>query len=305
MSKLNNMLNSWQRLEGARSFFPCAIREIYAVCGICWICEACGIREIRGIYAICGRVKKLFQVIVGVNVAFFVSLALCFMACTLELSDSSACFMAAYADENNTSDSAGSNQDSSKDSNQDSDKDSSQDSDKDSGNTEKEQILDLDDEANSVKENQLPDSSFIYDTSISSLAHADAYYNKMTVQVVGEAVGDVIADTNLNSKYCWVSLWDANETVSVFMLNENAKLIDTLGSHHRSGTKLQVKGKFHISCEEHDGISDLHAETVSVQSRGRETQEEFSPIDFLPGVLLLAVGGAMFAVFRHLRDRNL
>ena len=165
--------------------------------------------------------------------------------------------------------------------------------------------LNLDEEANSVKEDQLPDSSFIYDTSIASLARADSYYNKMTVQVVGEAVGDVIEDTNWGSENCWVSLWDANETVSVFMSDKNAQLIDTLGSHHRSGTKLQVRGEFHISCEDHDGISDLHAETVSVQSRGFEVQEDFSPVAFLPGVLLLVVGFALFFLFRYLRERNM
>ena len=165
--------------------------------------------------------------------------------------------------------------------------------------------LNLDEEANSVKEDQLPDSSFIYDTSIASLARADSYYNKMTVQVVGEAVGDVIEDTNWGSENCWVSLWDANETVSVFMSDKNAQLIDTLGSHHRSGTKLQVRGEFHISCEDHDGISDLHAETVSVQSRGFDVQEDFSPVAFLPGVLLLVVGFALFFLFRYLRERNM
>ena len=165
--------------------------------------------------------------------------------------------------------------------------------------------LNLDDEANSVKENQLPDSSFIYDTSISSLSHADSYYNKMTVQVVGEAVGDIIVDTNWGSNNCWVSLWDANETVSVFMTQKNAQVIDTLGSNHRSGTKLQVRGEFHVSCEEHDGISDLHAENVSVQSRGYETSEDFSPAAFLPGVFLLLVGLVLLIVFRHLRERNM
>ena len=45
---------------------------------------------------------------------------------------------------------------------------------------------------NAVNVTQLPDSSFIYDTSITDLSTADTYYDKQTVQVTGEVVGDRI-----------------------------------------------------------------------------------------------------------------
>ena len=45
---------------------------------------------------------------------------------------------------------------------------------------------------NAVNTQQLPDSSFIYDTSIVDLSGADAYYDNQTVQVTGEVIGDSI-----------------------------------------------------------------------------------------------------------------
>ena len=45
---------------------------------------------------------------------------------------------------------------------------------------------------NAVNTQQLPDSSFIYDTSIVDLSGAGAYYDNQTVQVTGEVIGDSI-----------------------------------------------------------------------------------------------------------------
>ena len=49
------------------------------------------------------------------------------------------------------------------------------------------------DPKNRVNPQQMPDSSFLYDTSIAELANADPYMNNQTVQVVGEAIGDILA----------------------------------------------------------------------------------------------------------------
>ena len=50
----------------------------------------------------------------------------------------------------------------------------------------------LSSEDNAVNQTQVPDSSFLYDTSIDELAEADSYFDGQTVQVVGEVVGDRI-----------------------------------------------------------------------------------------------------------------
>ena len=66
---------------------------------------------------------------------------------------------------------------------------------------------------------QLPDSSFIYDATISSLEKADSYMDAQTVQVVGEAVGDRVM-SEVTPAYCWITLEAVDGTyaeVAVFM----------------------------------------------------------------------------------------
>ena len=159
---------------------------------------------------------------------------------------------------------------------------------------------------NQVNPQQLPDSSFIYDSSIEDLSSADAYFDEQTVQVVGEAVGDNIS-AGIDGTQRWITLAaedDANATVSVLMSTESAERIDTFGRYGSTGTKLQVRGTFHLACVEHEGLTDLHAENVSVVEKGSVHPDEFSWRDFAPGIGLVAVGLALMFVFYRLRERQ-
>ena len=158
---------------------------------------------------------------------------------------------------------------------------------------------------NAVNPQQLPDSSFIYDTSIADLGSADAYFNDQTVQVTGEVVGDSLK-AGLDGRHRWITL--ASEggaaTISVYMTNESAAKIDTFGAYDTVGTTLQVQGTYHLVCAEHEGISDLHADIVTVVEPGRHIEDEFDPLAFVPGLLAVAVGLGMIGVFYWLRERQ-
>ena len=160
---------------------------------------------------------------------------------------------------------------------------------------------------NLVDPRQRPDSSFIYDTSIAALDGADSYYDNQTVQVVGEVVGDNIA-AGLAGRHRWITLAakekDSTATVSVYMTTEQAAKIDTYGKYGTTGTKLQVRGTFHLVCTEHEGLTDLHAEIVSVVQKGRHHGDEFDPNAFVPGAVAVAVGLALMGVFYYLRERQ-
>lgn len=157
---------------------------------------------------------------------------------------------------------------------------------------------------NAVDVTQLPDSSFIYDTSITDLSTADAYYDKQTVQVTGEVVGDRI-DAG-DDHHCWITLASASDasTVSVYMTNESASKIDLYGAYDRKGTTLQVRGTFQLACSTHDGVSDLHAQVVSVTEKGKATPDEFEFEAFIPGLVTIMIGLVMMAVFYLLRERQ-
>lgn len=157
---------------------------------------------------------------------------------------------------------------------------------------------------NAVNVTQLPDSSFIYDTSITDLSTADTYYDKQTVQVTGEVVGDRI--TAGDGRHCWLQLASPSDssTVSVYLTNESADKVDTYGAYGRKGTTLQVRGTFNLACPDHDGASDLHAQVVTVTEKGKATPDEFDINAFTPGMVAVMIGLAMMVVFYLLRERQ-
>ncbi len=160
---------------------------------------------------------------------------------------------------------------------------------------------------NKVNPQQLPDSSFIYDTPIEDLANADSYYEGQIVQVRGEVIGDRIWE-GPSHEYCWISLISIrdgqDETISVLMTPKQAKLIDTYGHYGARGTILQVKGVFHLVCKEHAGESDLHAIEVKVVEPGVVTPDVFDIKEFYPGIILVALGLGLTVMFWYLQERG-
>lgn len=159
---------------------------------------------------------------------------------------------------------------------------------------------------NRVNPQQLPDSSFIYDTLIADLATADSYLDGQTVQVTGEAVGDAIR-AEASGTHRWVTLQAADGSfaqITVFMTSDAAERVDTFGAYGKTGTTLQVRGTFNLACSEHEGLTDLHANHVSVVEKGSVSEDAFKMTDFVPGVVLVALGGLLMVAFYQLRERQ-
>ncbi len=157
---------------------------------------------------------------------------------------------------------------------------------------------------NLVNPQQMPDSSFIYDTTITDLEGAETYLDDQVVQVVGEAIGDRI-NAEMESGFCWIALQEqgtGSAVISVFMTRDNASVIDTYGRYGQVGTILQVRGIFHLSCPQHVGLTDLHAENVSVISRGVLVKQGFELNRFIPGIVLVVLGLISTLVFRWMRE---
>ena len=65
---------------------------------------------------------------------------------------------------------------------------------------------------------------------------------------------------------------------------------------------LQIRGIFYLSCPEHQGLTDLHADTVSVVEKGSVTEQVFDIGAFLPGLGLVVLGTIMILVFHRMRE---
>ncbi|MEC4294119.1 hypothetical protein [Adlercreutzia shanghongiae] len=159
-------------------------------------------------------------------------------------------------------------------------------------------------EDNLVNPQQKPDSSFIYDTAISALQEAESYLNNQTVQVTGEVVGDRIV-AEFDPGFYWIVLQGsdkAHSEIPVFMAGDFTELIDTYGAYGRKGTTLQVRGIFHLTCPQHEGLTDLHADAVTFVEKGSITERPFDIGTFMPGIVLVAVGFIMLIVFHRMRE---
>ena len=160
---------------------------------------------------------------------------------------------------------------------------------------------------NTVNARQTADNSFLYDTSIYELTVADASYQGNTVQVLGEVVGDSINAEEDPGKV-WITLesHEANDesSISVLVNKSTVALIDTYGGYNRTGTTLQVRGTFYLACPSHEGIMDIHAESVTLVAKGSETHEEFNLADFRFGAAFVVIGLVLALVYHFLRERE-
>lgn len=177
-----------------------------------------------------------------------------------------------------------------------------------SKSAESDSAVDLQGESNTVDPTQRADNSFIYDTTIESLFSQSSLYEGQTVQVVGEVIGDIVNEGVVNSKYCWITLTateaDNKATISVLLSTDQAAQIDHLGRYGVTGTTLQVRGTYHQTCSEHEGIPDVHATNSSVMARGSEHPDLLELEDFLPGMVALAIGLLMMGAYYFVRERS-
>lgn len=160
---------------------------------------------------------------------------------------------------------------------------------------------------NTVNVNQMPDSSFLYNTEIKELTGAEAFHDAQQVQVRGEVVGDRINDESAADLY-WISLQSTSQndysTIAVLMTREQASLIDSYGNYKNTGTELQVRGTFYLSCPEHQGLSDIHAQEANVLHSGAELEHTINPGIAWLAALTVGLGVLCFVVYCVLRERR-
>ena len=190
----------------------------------------------------------------------------------------------------------------SQDSNQSASSDSNQTSDGSNSSKSKEPNV----KDNKVNTNQLPDSSFLYDTDIAELIKADSFNDGQTVQVKGEVVGDAIDDES-NASLRWISLQDDNEvnpgTISVLVDETQLGVVDSFGQYKQKGSTVQVQGTYHLTCADHQGLSDIHATEVQLLSEGKQLEMPVNPVIITAAVISVFLGVALLIFYVVRRER--
>ena len=154
---------------------------------------------------------------------------------------------------------------------------------------------------NLVNPSQDSDSSFLYDTSIADLTGSSAsILDGQTVQVQGEVIGDA-RHVDFDSDHFWITLQaeenDKFNTITIYCTKNTTDLIDTFGSYGRRGTTLQIRGTFQLACDDHDGLSDIHAESSSVKAYGNSVNPPLKPESLAFGFVMLVFGAIMIGIY--------
>ena len=134
----------------------------------------------------------------------------------------------------------------------------------------------------------------------------------MQVTIRGEAIGDIIRGGN---GYCWVTLKEpadttraghvaSNASISVYLSTEQATLIKNLGRYGVDGSILEVVGIFHLACGQHEGLSDVHATSVSLVASGGIIEHRPDIGLLVLGAVLICASGVLMLLYRFLRERQ-
>ncbi len=167
-------------------------------------------------------------------------------------------------------------------------------------------------DSNTIDLQQLPDTSFLYDTTIYDLVNMGASgARSQTVSVKGEVVGEPLRAGN--GRY-WITLDhvddDENDvtrkeaSISVLVDEDVLQLIDTYGGYRKNGTVLRVYGTFYYACTSHEGIQDIHADSVEVTQRGSSTADVLDWNAFIPGLVMCGIALVLTIIYRVLSERQ-
>lgn len=161
---------------------------------------------------------------------------------------------------------------------------------------------------NFVNPSQDADSSFLYDVSVSQLNESPSLYDEQTVQIQGEVIGD-LRHVTFSDKNYWLTLQETsnNKTTSemtFFVTKTTTSLIDTYGAYGKRGTTLSIRGTFHASCQEHEGLCDVHAESSSLVAKGAVSSSSISIPHIFEAIVFVMLGLSITLLYRRLRDKK-
>ena len=108
--------------------------------------------------------------------------------------------------------------------------------------------------------------------SVNNLIENARDYNSKTVEIKGEAIGDVM----IRGNFGWINILDNTGAIGVWAKKEDLEKIEFKGGYKNIGDTIKVIGTFNRACDEHGGDTDIHAEELLIAKRGHRVEH---PID--------------------------
>jgi len=102
---------------------------------------------------------------------------------------------------------------------------------------------------------------------INDLVEKAKEYDGQTVTLQAEAIGEVLE----RGDYAWININDKSNAIGVYVPISEAKKITFFGDYANTGDTLVIMGVMHNACKEHGGELDVHAESITILTKGSLT----------------------------------
>lgn len=116
-------------------------------------------------------------------------------------------------------------------------------------------------------------------------------YDGQVVVYRGEVIGDIMR----RGQYAVINVHDGTYAIGVWVPVRATAVLTRAGRYSVVGDLVEVRGTFRRACAEHGGDTDLHAETLTVITSGKEVPELFDRPQALLAALLLAIALSLAA----------
>jgi hypothetical protein len=138
-------------------------------------------------------------------------------------------------------------------------------------------------------------------TTIGAMDNGGKFIDGQRVVFSGEAIGDIV-DADADHK--WLTLLAGGSSISVYVTDNEAAQVTSLGRYAQKGTELQITGHFYLSDEKHDDTSDVRASKVVVLSNGGSESQHVNLTWLAYGATFILLGVGLSLLYRFLRERT-
>ncbi len=122
------------------------------------------------------------------------------------------------------------------------------------------------------------------------------------VTVEGEAIGEHLRAVGGGR---WVNVLGDGVGLGVWVTDEMAAEIEYFGDYRHNGDVVRFTGPVNISCEEHGGEFDVHAQSMEIIAVGGPREHEVDLRKGLVGIAGIAVAAVLWVLYGRRRDRRM
>lgn len=147
-------------------------------------------------------------------------------------------------------------------------------------------------------------AAFADELTFNDLIENGKAFDKKSITVKGEAIGESMK----RGSYTWINITDGTVPIGIWMKNEDAEKVKIFGNYHYKGDVIEVKGTFNRACSQHGGDMDIHADSVTVVSKGHIIAHtlDYSRLNISIGLtaLTLVLGGLAFKKIGYVKKQR-